>query len=188
MHYLVSATHSDFTLYTFSLVYYAPISLVFFPSSSNPSSSPLHLLFPPFYPIATASHPPPHGLCGTCLYLACHLSSSTPCQLLRKRFSDHRIWCCLPQHHVTWPCFLSFIAFMSLWAHVFICLFISYTRIQWIQGIHFVFLPLYSQCLEQDNSVNVPRQNPTPSFWFAFKGWYLQLFSPDIAIRLTIIQ
>ena len=66
VHYLVSVLHSDVIIVSFSsLAYYAPASLVFFASSSNPSSSPLHLLFPASYPtrpIALSQDLPISGL------------------------------------------------------------------------------------------------------------------------------
>lgn len=66
VHYLVSLPHSDVINVSFSsLAYYAPASLVFFPSSSHPSSSPLHLLFPASYPtrpIALSQDLPISGL------------------------------------------------------------------------------------------------------------------------------
>jgi len=50
MGFLVSVSLSDFLLIKFSFVHHVSVSPAFCPSSLNPSSSPLHMLFPPSCP------------------------------------------------------------------------------------------------------------------------------------------
>ena len=100
MGFLVSVSLSDFLLIKFSFVHHVSVSPAFCPSSLNPSSSPLHMLFPPSCPSSSIVFFP-----GSTYNWILILKFNPKCQLLESP-SLITLLMLSPRHHIMLLCFI----------------------------------------------------------------------------------